>query len=246
MAVDNALLISASGQKALVQRMANLTNNLANASTVGFHADYVQTRHIDGSSNAAARSYAAIERSYTDFSSGPVYTTGRDLDIAIKDSGFIAIQTKEGQEAYTSAGNLQINADGVLVTNSGEFVLGDSGIIQLKNAEKISFSTDGSVSVQIKGQGPDQLVKVARLKLVNPPIAQLKKGEDGFFYTANGASPADQNVRIVAGALNGSNVDTVRELMELIDIARLFDFNANSVKKMDENSSKLNEVLAAN
>ena len=88
---------------------------------------------------------------------GPLITTGRELDVAIKGDGLIAVQAPDGSEAYTRAGDLQINSAGMLVTGTGFPVLGNSGPIAIPPNEKLEIGSDGTISILPIGQTPNTL-----------------------------------------------------------------------------------------
>src|SRR3546814_17503217 len=106
-----------------------------------------------------------VERSLgADFSIGPQMSTGHDLDISIQGQGWIAVQGKDGVEGYTRAGDLQVDANGLLVTSSGLPVLGDTGAITVPLFSKIDIGQDGQLSVVPQGQGPQTIPTVGRIK----------------------------------------------------------------------------------
>jgi flagellar basal-body rod protein FlgF len=110
-------------------------------------------------------------------------------------------------EAYTRNGSLQVNANGVLQTRAGHAVVGDGGTIAIPADTLITIAGDGTVSTVPTGTRPAGNTTVGRVKLANPPEAELERGNDGLFRLRGGATaPADANVKLIAGALEGSNV----------------------------------------
>src|SRR5688572_2854030 len=117
--MDKALFIGTSGEKDSMHQLELITNNLANASTVGFRADFETMKQYQaGQHGQQTRVYSTRDRTYSDFKEGPVTDTGRDLDVAVSGAGFISVQNKDGREGYTRAGNFQIK-DGMLKTQAG-------------------------------------------------------------------------------------------------------------------------------
>lgn len=243
--MDKLLYVSMTGARESLDAQQLHANNLANVSTSGFRADYHQFRSMSVfGEHYPTRAYAMGERGGTDTSSGTLMETGRDLDFAIKNDGWLAVQMPDGSEAYTRAGDLQRDVTGMLVTGTGLPVIGDSGPIILPEYETLVLGIDGTIS--IRGLGEDALAvnQVNRLKLVNPDPQNLVKGNDGLMRTRDGSQPAaDANVQIVNGMLEGSNVNAVGELAGVITQARLFELNVRMMKTAQENDESAARIL---
>jgi flagellar basal-body rod protein FlgF len=242
---DRAIFLGMAGAKDSMFQLNLIANNLANANTIGFRADaaVIEADH-SSSSQKDSRSYTKLARTYSDFKPGPMISTGRNLDIAIDGAGFIAVQTKEGKEAYTRNGSLQVNADGFLVTSKGDLVLGAGGVISLPLSQHININRHGGVSAQLAGQTPSDLTTVDSIKLVNAPIEKLQKGADGLFHLAEGGSATEsQDVRLVPETLEGSNVDTVKSMVDLIDVSRKFEIHTKLMKMLEDNALRSNQTL---
>ncbi|HEY7883835.1 MAG TPA: flagellar basal body rod protein FlgF, partial [Cellvibrionaceae bacterium] len=170
--MDKALYIAMTGAKHNMLAQTNHANNMANINTTGFRADFAQARSMgvyygDG---LPTRAYAMTESPATDFRPGAILQTGRDLDVAINGDGFIAVQAPDGNPAYTRAGDLHVDAAGILRIGSGLPVLGNNGPIALPPFERMSIGRDGTVSVVAEGQGPENQVELDRISLVNPDL----------------------------------------------------------------------------
>ena len=167
--MDRMLYVAMTGAKETLNAQAVNNHNLANASTTGFRAELsaFQSRAVDGS-GYASRVYATNASVGWDNQSGALLSTGRDLDVAINGDGWIAVQGPDGKEAYTRAGDLQIDANGQLTTGTGHPVLGDGGPITVPPYTSIYFARDGSISIVAQGQTPDTTSTVERIKLVKP------------------------------------------------------------------------------
>jgi len=240
--MDKLLYIAMTGAREALTSQTVRANNLANASTVGFKADYNQYRTLSvfGETHPS-RAYAMSERPGTDTSVGSFMTTGRDMDVAIKGDGWLAVQLPDGDEAYTRAGDLKRNVDGVITTGSGLPVIGNSGPIFLPEYEKLEIGVDGTISIRGLGEAPLALTQVDRLKLVNPEKGELVKREDGLFHLRNGGeADEDVGVQLASGVLEGSNVNGVAELTEMISASRLFEMNI----KMIDNAKRNDEAAA--
>lgn len=243
--MDKGLFVDMSGAKNEMRKLSVLTNNLANVNTVGFRGDFEVMKTVEtGKAGNQTRAYARIDNVYSDFQPGPNMRTGRDLDIAVSGEGFIAVQTPNGDEAYTRAGDLQLTPEGVLVTKRGDVVLGTTGIINIGHPERTEIGTDGSVSVLL--QGADFPVTVNRIKLTRPDLTALQKGPDGLFYLAGDGAEAkqDDSVRIVPGSLEGSNVNPIEALTKIIEISRQFEMHSSHMKIMENSASTANRVLS--
>ena len=201
--MDKALYIAMTAAKNNMLGQAVRANNLANANTTGFRSDFEQARSMGVyyGEGSPTRAYALTENPGTNFESGPLIQTGRDLDVAVEGKGWIAVLGKDGQEAYTRVGNLSIDGNGILRTGGGLPVLGNSGPMAIPEFQKLEIGKDGIVSVVIKGEAPDALSQVDRIKLVNPDEGNLQKRGDGLVYT-DGDVVADPNVSIISGSVS--------------------------------------------
>lgn len=241
--VDKALYVGTSGAKDVMHELSIVTNNLANASTSGFRADFEIAKQNQLGKKNSTRVYSVPDSTYSDLTQGPVVNTGRALDIAISGNGFIAVQSKDGKEGYTRAGDLQLQ-NGTLATATGDVVLSTNGVVNIPaDTERMNIGVDGTISVKIKGQSDS--ITLSRIKLVNPPHAQLQKGKDGLFYMQGGqTAKQDDSIRISPGSLEGSNVNAVDMMTRLIDLSRQFDMHTTMMKTIQDNATKANEILA--
>ena len=208
-------------------------NNLANVNTAGFRADFerVSAYALRGD-GYQSRVMAREEQGGTDFKPGALMQTGRTLDVAIRGEGFLAVQTEDGKEAYTRAGNLEVNSDGLLTLN-GRPVLSDGGEMTVPDYRDMSFGKDGTLSITPPGGGA--LLDAGRLKLVNPDPAQLVKGLDGLFRDRQGAdAEASDQVVLASGYLEGSNVNAVDELIGSMSMSRNFELQVKLMKTADD------------
>lgn len=244
--MDNMLYIAMSGAKQMLAAQGANSNNLANINTSGFRADLAAFRSLPVSGPGfSSRVYAQAETVGVNVSQGTVTTTGRDLDAAVDGEGWIAVQGADGKEAYTRDGEFRISANGVLETYAGNAVLSDGGPITLPPAEKISIGTDGTVSILPVGQAASSLVTVGRIKLVKPPADQLLKSTDGLVHLRDGSTaPADASIRLVAGAVEGSNVNTVDAMANMIQLARMYDMQIKIMKEAQQNDAASAQLIS--
>ncbi|HXD05491.1 MAG TPA: flagellar basal-body rod protein FlgF [Burkholderiaceae bacterium] len=239
--MDRMIYLSMSGAKATMQRQDVLSNNLANASTVGFRAELQAFRAVpvrgDG---ATTRAYALETTSGYDSASGPVTATGRNLDVAMTGNAWLAVQGLDGTEAYTRAGSLDVNAEGALVTSGGLTVLGDGGPITLPPNTQPSIAPDGTVSVR---QPNGSMTPMGKLKLVTPE-QPLTRGTDGLFRDPQGELAADPNARVQDGALEGSNVSPVQTMVSMISAARQFEAQMKMLQTAEGNEKAAAQLLS--
>jgi flagellar basal-body rod protein FlgF len=234
--MDRMLYVAMSGAKETLHAQAAVNNNMANANTPGFLADLQQFRSMPVfGAGHPTRVYAMSERPESDRSPGTLDHTGRDLDIAIKEGGWLAVQGPDGREAYTRRGDLQVDPGGRLVTSEGLAVIGNSGPIALPPYEKIEVGADGTISIRPQGGESNQLAVVDRIKLVKASNDQLQKGDDGLMHARTGADlPADAAVRLASGSLVASNVDLVGEMVSMIELSRRFELQVKMMKTAEE------------
>src|SRR5271170_7568170 len=137
--MDRGLYVAMTGAKQIMQAQAVNNHNIANVNTVGFRADAVSfvSQPIYGV-GYPTRVNAVASDGGTDFSSGVMQSTARELDVAVTGKGYIAVRGSDGKEAYTRAGDLRVSAQGALTTGSGLPVLSESGPINLPAATSIT------------------------------------------------------------------------------------------------------------
>lgn len=243
--MDRLLYVSMSGAKQVMLAQGAVSNNLANANTIGFREDFQAFRAMPVyGPGEPTRVYAMAERPGTDLAPGAIQTTGGDLDIAIDGDGWIAVQANDGSEAYTRSGDLRIAGGGVLVTGAGHPVLGNGGPIVIPAAEKIDVAGDGTISVRTVGQEANALTVLDRIKLVKPDAKQLFKGDDGLMRVQSGqdAEP-DASVKLLSGALESSNVNTIEALVQQITLGRQFELQIKMMKTAEENDSATSQMM---
>lgn len=241
--MDRLIYTAAAGARALTQRQDGIANNLANANTPGFRADNVAFRAVPVRGDGEQTRVVSLEASAGyDATSGPIQQTGRSLDIAVMGKGWIAVRAPDGTEAYTRAGALQVDDQGQLKTAAGAPVAGEGGPLTIPPGTTVAIARDGTVTARGES-GPAQTV--GRIKLVNPPAADLRKGPDGLMRLAGGEeAPADPLVRIASGALEGSNVNVVESMVGMIAAARQFETTMKLLQTADQNDQRASQLLA--
>lgn len=244
--MDKFLYVAMSGASQNQLAMTAHANNLANVSTSGFRKDLEQARSMPvfGATHPS-RVYAMSERPASDFTHGALQETGRDLDVAIQGDGWIAVQSPNGAEAYTRTSSLQLDALGMLRTESGFPVLGDGGPIAVPPATKIEIGQDGTVSIRAQGQAASVLAQIDRIRLVNPDPRQLEKGSDGLIHLQAGlpVPEADANVQLVSGFVESSNVNAAEEMTSILALSRQFELHIKMMRTAEDDAASLAKVL---
>ncbi len=243
--MDGMLYVAMNGAKQIQTQQATNSHNLANANTTGFKADFDTLRSLPvyGPGNPT-RVFSVDERSGINFNSGEIVQTGRDLDISVNGPGFIAVQGPDGAEAYTRAGDLRVENGGLLKTGAGFAVMGNDGPIALPPYEKLDIAADGTLSIIPVGQDASALAVIDRIKLVNPPTEELEKNTDGLIRSADGRNiEPDASVRIASGAVEGSNVNSISELINMIELARKFEMHVKLMETAENNDSSSASIL---
>ncbi|WP_334190295.1 flagellar basal-body rod protein FlgF [Noviherbaspirillum sp.] len=244
--MDRLIYTAMTGAKHILEQQANTSNNLANAATTGFRAQFDAFRAVDvNGPGMPTRTFVVDSTVGTNFSAGPIQQTGRDLDIAVQGKGWIAVQLEDGTEAYTRNGSLKLSENGVLQTQSGINVLGDGGPISIPPNVNITIAKDGTVSAMANDFKPGPSNVLGRIKLVNPPEDTIVRGDDGLFRVRGGEpADADAGVSLIGGALEGSNVNVVDAMVNMISLARQFEMQMNMLKNAESNDAKAAQLLA--
>ncbi|XYJ11615.1 flagellar basal-body rod protein FlgF [Telluria sp. B2] len=246
--MDRLIYTVASGAKHILEQQATTSNNLANLNTTGFRAQLDTFRAVPVQGEGLpTRAFVVNNTVGADFSPGPLQMTGRDLDVAVKGPGWIAVQNPDGTEAYTRNGALEMSPNGLLTVASGATIVGDAGPITIPPDTNIMVGSDGTISTITRAERPAVPIVLGRIKLVNPPAQDLVRGDDGLFRLKDGSSaPLDPAVRVAGGALEGSNVNAVDAMVDMIGLARSFETQMSLMKNAENNAAKAGQILALN
>jgi len=244
--MDRMIYVAMTGAEHMAERQATIAHNLANLSTTGYRADVSVFRaaYINGP-GLATRAFVVDSTAGVDLTPGPIQETGRNLDVAVQGSGWIAVQLQDGSEAYTRNGSLQMDANGVLQTHDGQNILGDGGPITIPQNTQVVIGRDGTISAVPFGNQPNTVSTVGRIKLVNPDPSQLVKGDDGLFrLTSGAAAEADANVSLAGGALESSNVNAISAMVDMITTAREYEMNMTLLQNASQNEHAAAQTLS--
>ena len=235
--MNKLLDLAAFGARETSLAQAVNSHNLANANTPGFRKDlalYSGPRVTSGL------------KTEVDLSVGQVQTTGNPLDVAINGDGYFVIEDAEGAIAYSRRGDFRVDQAGLLTDGAGNRVLGQGGPINIPPYSEISVGGDGVISLRPIGAEANGLAEVGRLQLVKPePGQELRKTPDGLLRSADVLFESPE-VKVVSGALEGSNVNVINSLVTMIDLARRFETQVKLMQSAEENRDSLSQIMKLN
>ncbi|MDX9698812.1 MAG: flagellar basal-body rod protein FlgF [Rhodocyclaceae bacterium] len=242
--MDRMLYIAMTGAKHTLGQQDAVAHNLANANSTGFRAEMHKLRAVEVKSNALpSRAFVVDASIANDFTPGPLMATGRNFDVALEGKGWLTVQMPDGSEAYTRDGSLEVSANGILQTRSGLPVVGDGGPIAIPPDTEIVIGRDGTISA-IDPNANAVVNQVARMKLVNPPEQELVRGEDGLFrLQGGGIAPLDEAVQVAGGYLEGSNVNVVDQLVQMISLSRQFEMQTRMLQNAQTNDEAASRII---
>jgi flagellar basal-body rod protein FlgF len=221
-----------------IRQQETIANNLANASTPGFKKDAVFTQEL---TRAEARhrprrtdwETPMIDQVYTNYDQGNFDKTGNELDLAIEGAGFFVIEGEDGTPELTRAGNFEVDSAGYIVNPEGKRLLSEGGPINVTGNSAVTVSESGEVEVD------NNIVSTIRVVNVEDPT-QLEKIGDYSYVLPDGVDPIQASGYYVRqGYLEDSNVDVVKQMVEMIIAFRNYEASANSLKVQDESLEKL-------
>jgi flagellar basal-body rod protein FlgF len=206
----------------LIQKLEYASANLANSSTSGYKSVHLYAVNKEKQEGETTTPELVP---MVDFSPGLAQRTGNPLDVMIEGEGFFVIQTKDGL-AYTRRGDFTLDRDGRLVTQAGDPVLGEGDRpINVKGGQ-VSISEDGAIKVDSEGVG-----KLSVVSFEDP--RRLERKANGYFMSPVPGRKVDRP-KVVQGALEMSNVNAIREMVDLIDIQRSFEIYQKVIQTVSE------------
>lgn len=244
--MDKLLYIAASGAKQDLLGASVRANNLANAQTTGFRAQLEQARAMPAfGEGLPSRVFSMTENAVNNFEGGPMIQTDRELDLAIQGDGWFTVLDAQGNEAYSRNGSFELGPNGELKDSHGNTVVGDFGPVFLPiPLSNINIANDGTLSVRPQGAPETVLEEVGRLKFVNPNVQDMQRGNDGLFRLKSGdQADEDPLVSIRTGVLEGSNVNPVEEMVNMINLQRHYEMQVKMMKQAEEIDTRGNALL---
>ncbi|CAL4322734.1 flagellar basal-body rod protein FlgF [Buchnera aphidicola] len=249
--MENIIYNSMISANRLLNKQTIIANNLANISTSGFKEDFMYLIKKNHHADIDLEILSQIqEKEYHNFSSGFLDYTHRNLDIFIKRNGWLAVKDNSGKEAYTKNGHLMINANGQLVAQNHP-IIGRNTPIQIPPKANIKILSNGEIINTKYRKNNIIKYKIGELKLVTLPIKKLIKKNNGLFYIDNSnintrSIPHDSNIKIVSGALEKSNVNLTKNMIDMMSNARQFDMQMKMISTYDQNTEYANQLLNIN
>jgi flagellar basal-body rod protein FlgG len=259
----SALHVARTGLEAQDQRMRVIANNLANVATTGFKRDRAnfatlayQNARVAGQQSSGETAYATglnlgtgvgMQSTTRIETQGTLETTERSYDLALDGDGYFQVQLPGGQLGYTRAGNFSQTSEGQLVTTQGYAVQPPITVPQGTTA--VTIGPDGTVSAMVTGQTESQeLGQITIASFTNP--AALQPGSDNFMMETSASGVAQIGVageegrgHIRQGMLEGSNVNIVEELVDMIETQRAYEINSKMISSVDEMLRNANQTL---
>ncbi len=231
-------------------RLDVITNNLANASTVGYKKegstsqafDSMYTQKIKDDSEGYINRRIGKEslgvkigETYTDYTQGSFKVTGNTLDLALEGTGFFNIEytSKSGVTStrYTRDGSFSINNEGMLVTEDGDYLLGQGGRIQIPTGTEVSIDELGNVYAD------EQLVDKIQITDFED-YNYLRKFGENLYTAVDGAVEKDGSYKVREGYLEMSNINVISEMVEMITISRAYESNQKAIQTIDSSLEK--------
>jgi flagellar basal-body rod protein FlgF len=245
------LYTAGSGMMSEMARVDIISNNVANVSTTGFKKDRAVFRAFpemgihrfdDVKSNSPNTTFhmkpyigllgtgAAVDEATSDFSQGIIKNTSNPLDFAVSGEGFFAVLTPQGMR-LTRNGSFHLNPQGYLTTDEGYYVMGENGTISLPSESKIEVNRRGDIFID--GLNVDRLLVVSSQNI-------LKEGDSLLSFSGE---PGEAGGEVVQGALESSNVNPVREMVDLIGAFRAYEASQRVIKAHDDTLDRaVNEI----
>lgn len=244
---DRAIYIAMTGASAMLRGQATVANNLANADSTGFQAALDATVAAPVQGAGFASRVATSERSLgVDARAGAINQTGNPLDVALKPERWLAVQDSSGGTAYTRAGDLSINANGMLMTSRGQAVLGNDGApLSIPAYQSIGIGSDGTISIVPQGQPASTITEAGTLQVIAAKTTELERGDDGLMRPRPGVQPPPATgASMSAGTLEESNVNTADALVSMIELSRQFEMQVQLLQKADENARATSSIVS--
>ena len=240
--MDRLIFTAMSGASRSLSQQQIHANNLANVNTQGFRSDLDNaiSQQVNGE-GYASRYMALPTQGGVDMTPGAVRETGRNLDIAIKGDGLIAL-TSGNREVYTRNGQIDVSPEGDLSIN-GLPVEGDNGPIVLPPFSSVSIGEDGVITIVPDDGDIAAPVDVDRIKLVNIPVSDLSKNVDGFLVSNTAINPRDEEVMVASGHLETANVSAINEMVASIALNRQFEAQIKMMKAAEDLANSGNRLI---
>lgn len=257
-----SLWISKTGMEAQQTQLDTISNNLANASTNGYkksHAVfedlmYQNLRQVGANSSEQTTLPTGLQvglgtravATARSFTQGNLQQSSNPLDLAVRGNGFFQVQMPDGTLGYTRDGSLQVDAQGVLVTNNGYAL--QPGITIPVGAQSVTIAQDGTVTATLSGQTQPQILGQIQLASFVNPAGLEPKGQNIFTETVASGTPSAGEPglnglgSLQQGFVETSNVNVVEELVSMIQTQRAYELNSKAIQTSDQMLQKLAQL----
>ena len=231
--MSHSIYPALSGAKVVWQQMEMVSNNLANVTSDGFKQHRMALASERVNPNSLGNSYVKVAETVHDMRDGSLETTKVDTHLALRGRAFFVVQGEDGPVLQRS-GNFKINNQGQLINHRGQLLLGEGGPIEVPDRERMEVDKQGVVRTEGGGE-------VGRIRLVDSefatPLGNSQWRSDG------GLLPVDDSVSVIQGALEKSNVDPIKGMVELVEASRYFEAYQKTMQTSDELDGKANELM---
>ena len=231
--MSSTIYSALSGAKAAWSEMEMVSNNLANATSDGFKAHRLALKANRVSPEVLGNSFVKVAETVSDMSDGTLETTGVETHLALRGRGFFVVQGEDGPVLQRN-GNFTIDSEGRLVNQRGQRVMTEAGALEIPDRERMVIDQDGVVRT-------DQGGEIGRLRIVDTDEA-VAIGH-GQWKSEGPLGPIEPGVKVIQGALEKSNVDPMRAMVELMEASRYFETYQKAIQTTDELDGKANEIM---
>lgn len=233
--MENSLYITLSRQEALRRQMEVISNNVANMNTTGFKSqrmlflEYLERPNREGDRMSFVQDYGLLRNT----EAGPLSITNNQLDLALRGEGYFTVETLSGPR-YTRGGAFQLNANREIVDRAGLPLLGE-------NNQRITIpATAGQIEIQGDGTVKTEQGVAGKLKVVNFDDEQKLMELGGGLYSTDQDEIRIEQPQVTQGALESSNVQSVVEMTQMIDVIRTYQ---NVQKMIDTEHERIRTAI---
>lgn len=244
--MDRVAYLAMSGAQEASSVEAGLANNLANMNTVGFKSDDLDFKSLLlKGSGEPVRVYTKATEYGIDTTEGPLITTNRPLDVAMKGNAWLSVTTPSGSQGYVHTASLVVNSNGMLATSHGDIVNSANGFsITIPPQSDISIDKQGGVNIINNGTTS----VIDKLKIMALPEKSIVKSPQGkgliqVVPQAKNQVRAVSGSNVMPGVLEQSNVSGVETLIKMISISRQYEANLNLISTIKSNDQSDNQLL---
>lgn len=233
--MQNTGYVALSYAVGLERKMDMVANNVANVDTNGYKSTHMLfEEYMVKARDQKPLSMVEDVGNYKNFQPGPIQQTGNPLDVALEGNGFMSVTTPQGKEYYTRNGGMHLNQTGQLVNGAGNIVndVGGKPITIPAGSGQVTITGEGAVNT-------DQGV-VGRLKIVSFDNPQALKPVGNDMYETDQAGNPDAKTKVTQGAVEGSNVNAVMEMTDMIEVSRKYESVARILQ--DQHDSQIGMI----